>query len=327
MSSPGQIPLSWLLNGGCHCSPLKYCSRGPNNASHPTTHKCSGVQINLHLKLTTKNIPNLHLFIHQSIHLTYHKNCISNLHYPSIHPYIWLPTKTLKLTQIHPSIPSQTYTYPHIHLSCISNLHYPSFHPSIWLTTETISNLHYPSFHPPICLTTKTISNLHESILPSYFKLTLIHSSIHLSCISHTIHPCIHLSIWHTTKTIANLHYPSIHPSFHPSIHTSDLPQKVSQTYTNPSINSSTLPVSQTYTIHLSNYPSDHPSIWLTTKTTSNYTILSIHTSIHLTYHKNYLKLTLIHHPSFLYVKLTLSIHPSIHPYIWLTTKTISNLQ
>ena len=209
--SPPQIPLSWFANGGCYCSPLKYCTRRPNKASHPTIHKCSGVQINLNLKFTTKTIPNYHLFIYLSIHLTYHKNCISNLHYPSIHPsihpYIWLTTKTLKLTQIHPSIPSQTYTYPHIHPSCISNLHYPSFHPSIWLTTETISNLHYPSFHQSICLTTKTISNLYESILPSYFKQSLIHSSIHLSCIS-------------------NLHFHCIHPSA--------LPQKLSQTYTNP---------------------------------------------------------------------------------------------
>ena len=130
MSSPGQIPLSWLLNGGCHCSSLKYCSRGPNNASHPTTHKCSGVQINLHLKLTTKNIPNLHLFIHLSIHLTYHKNY-------------------LKLTlSVHPSIHltyhknSKTYTNPSIH--SISNLHL-STHPPFLYLKLTLSIL--PSIH------------------------------------------------------------------------------------------------------------------------------------------------------------------------------------
>ena len=52
-------------------------------------------------------------------------------------------------------------------------------------------------------------------------------------------------------KKLSNLHFPSIHPS--------DLPQKLSRTYT----------------IYPSIYPSFHPSI-------------------HLTYHKNYLKLTLI---------------------------------
>ena len=64
---PPKIPLSWLLNGGCHCSPLKYCSKGPNIASHPTIHKCSGVQINLNLKRQTKTISNLHLYIDPSI--------------------------------------------------------------------------------------------------------------------------------------------------------------------------------------------------------------------------------------------------------------------
>ena len=100
---PPQIPLSWLLNCGCHCSPLKCCSRGPNIASYSTIDKCSGVQNNLYLKLTKKNylkltkkkISQTYTF-HPSIHLTYHKTV------------------------------SRTYTiYPSI---------YPSFHPSIYLT-------------------------------------------------------------------------------------------------------------------------------------------------------------------------------------------------
>ena len=93
--SPPQIPLSWLLNCGCHCSPLKCCSRGPNIASYPTIDKCSGVQINLYLKFTKKKLSQTYTF-HPSIHLTYHKTV------------------------------SRTYTiYPSI---------YPSFHPSIYLT-------------------------------------------------------------------------------------------------------------------------------------------------------------------------------------------------
>ena len=57
----------------------------------------------------------IHPSIHPSIHLTYHKNCISNLHYLSFHPSIHtsdLPQHYLKLILIHPStLPvSQTYT-------------------------------------------------------------------------------------------------------------------------------------------------------------------------------------------------------------------------
>ena len=71
-SPPPQIPLSWLLNCG-YCSPFKCCSRGPNIASHPNIDKCSGVQINLYLKITKKTLKLT--LIHLSIH-------------PSIHPYI-----------------------------------------------------------------------------------------------------------------------------------------------------------------------------------------------------------------------------------------------
>ena len=69
---PPQIPLSWLLICG-YCSPFKCCSRGPNIASHPNIDKCSGVQINLYLKITKKTLKLT--LIHLSIH-------------PSIHPYI-----------------------------------------------------------------------------------------------------------------------------------------------------------------------------------------------------------------------------------------------
>ena len=127
-------------------TPLKYCSKGPNLASHPTIRKCSCVQINLNLKLTTKTISNIHLSIHPSIlpvsqtytihpsiHLTYHKNYLKFTLIPLfIHPYI-LPVSNTIHPSIHTSdLPqklnlklSQTYT------SCISNLHYPSIHPSI----------------------------------------------------------------------------------------------------------------------------------------------------------------------------------------------------
>ena len=85
-----QIPLSLLLNAGCHCSLLKYCSRGPTIACHLTIHKYSGAQINLNLKLTTKTV--------------------SNLHYPSIHPSDLPPKPHLKLTLfIHPSFNPSFY--------------------------------------------------------------------------------------------------------------------------------------------------------------------------------------------------------------------------
>ena len=154
---PPQIPLSWLLNCGCHCSPLKCCSRGPNIASYSTIDKCSGVQINLYLKLTKKNylkltkkknISNLHF---PSIHPSdLPQNCISNLHYLSIHlsilpsihisdlpqelsPFIHLTYHKifLKLTLIHASNLKLTLIHPSIHPSSISNLHYPFIHPSI----------------------------------------------------------------------------------------------------------------------------------------------------------------------------------------------------
>ena len=155
---PHKIPLSSLLNGGCHCSPLKYCSKGPNIASHPTIHKCSGVQINLNLKLTTKTISNLHLSI-------YHPSCISNLHYPSIHPSN-LPQKLyLKLT-----------------LSIHSYIH-PSFHPSIHLTYH--KNYLKPTLiHPSILFETYIIHPfIHPSDLPQKLSQT------------YTIHPSIHPSI------------------------------------------------------------------------------------------------------------------------------------
>ena len=145
---PPQIPLSWLLNCGCHCSPLKCCSRGPNIASYPTIDKCSGVQINLYLKLTKKTISNLHF---PSIHPSeLPQKCISNLHYLSIHlsfhpsihtsdlpqelsPFIHLTyhKNFLKLTLIHASNLKLTLIHPSIHPSSISNLHYPFIHPSI----------------------------------------------------------------------------------------------------------------------------------------------------------------------------------------------------
>ena len=155
MSSPGQIPLSWLLNGGCHCSPLIYCSRGPKNANHPTTHKCSGVQLIFILNLPQKLSPiytnpsihpsdlpqkvfqtyTIHPSIHPSIHTSDFPQKLSNLH-KSIHP------SYLKLTLIHPSIHS-----PFLYLKLTLSLH-----PSIHLTyhKNCISNLHYPSILPPI---------------------------------------------------------------------------------------------------------------------------------------------------------------------------------
>ena len=234
-------------------------------ASHPTIDKCSGVQINLYLKLTKKNYPKLTLSIHPSIHLTYHKNCISNLHYLSIHLSILPSIHTSDLpqelsqtyTNIHPAYLKLTLIHPSIHPSCIANLHPPSIHltQNLYLT-YTI----YPSkYHPSIHLT------YHKN----YLKLTLIH----------------------------------------PSIHTSDLPQKLSQTYTNPlisnftSIHLSILPLSQTYTIHPSAFQKNCIS-------NLNYPF-TIHPHIHLTYHNNYLKLTLM--------------HPSIHISIHLTYTKISN--
>ena len=182
-------------------------------ASHPTIDKCSGVQINLYLKLTKKKkYPKLTLSIHPSIHLTYHKNCISNSHYLSIHLSIRPSIHTSDL----PQELSQTYT--------------------------------------------------NQSIHPAYLKLTLIHPCIHPSCIANLHPPSIHLT-YHKT-CISNLQYPSKYLS----IHTSDLPQKLSQTYTNPSIQS------QYFT-----NPSIYPS-FLYLKLT-----LSIHPSIHLTSKKNYL--------------------------------------
>ena len=127
-------------------------------ASHPTIDKCSGVQINLYLKLTKKNYPKLTL----SIHLTYHKNCISNLHYLSIHRSILPSIHTSDL----PQELSQTYT--------------------------------------------------NQSIHPAYLKLTLIHPSIHPSCIANLHPPSIHLT-YHKT-CISNLHYLSIQVSIHPYI-------------------------------------------------------------------------------------------------------------
>ena len=129
-------------------------------ASHPTIDKCSGVQINLYLKLTKKKtIPNLHF---PSIHLTYHKNCISNLHYLFIHLSILPSIHTSDL----PQELSQTYT--------------------------------------------------NQSIHPAYLKLTLIHPSIHPSCIANLHPPSIHLT-YHKT-CISNLHYLSIQVSIHPYI-------------------------------------------------------------------------------------------------------------
>ena len=268
-SLPPQIPFSWLLNCGCHCSPLKCRSRGPNIASHPTIDKCSGVQINLYLKPTKTPISNLHF---PSVHPSdLPQNCISNLHYLYIHLSI-LPT-------IHTSgLPqelSQTYTNQSIHPAYLK---LTLIHPSIWLTTKPVSQTY--TIYPSIYLSIHT-SDLPQklsqtyTIHPSILKLTLIHPSIHPSCISNLHYPFIHPSIWlpkklsnlnypfillsiHTyiwltTTTISNLHlciHPFIHPSIHltyhknylklilihPSIHTSDLPQKLSQTYTNPSI-------------------------------------------------------------------------------------------
>ena len=137
---PPQIPLSWLLNCGCHCSPLKCCSRGPNIASYPTIDKCSGVQINLYLKLTKKTISNLHF---PSIHPSdLPQNCISNLHYLSIHLSI--------LPSIHTSdLPQELSPFIHLtyHKICISNLHL-----SIHLSILPLSSL---SIHPSIHLTSK----------------------------------------------------------------------------------------------------------------------------------------------------------------------------
>ena len=65
-----------------------------------------------------------------------------------------------------------------------------------------------------------------------------------------------------------------------------NVPQKISQTDINQSIHPYTLPVSHTYTIH----PSIHPPIYPSDL------------------------------PQKLYLKFTLSILSSIHPYIWLTT-------
>ena len=100
---PPQIPLSWLLNCGCHCSPLKCCSRGPNIASYSTSISAQEFKLIYILNLLKKTISNLPkkkisqtYTFHPSIHLTYHKTV------------------------------SRTYTiYPSI---------YPSFHPSIYLT-------------------------------------------------------------------------------------------------------------------------------------------------------------------------------------------------
>ena len=175
-------------------------------ASHPTIDKCSGVQINLYLKLTKKKT-------------------ILNLHFPSIHPSD-LPQKLyLELT---------LFIHPSIHTSDLPQE-----------LSQTYTN---------------------QSIHPAYLKLTLIHPSIHPSCIANLHPPSIHLT-YHKT-CISNLHYPSKYLS----IHTSDLPQKLSQTYTNPSIQS------QYFT-----NPSIYPS-FLYLKLT-----LSIHPSINLTSKKNYL--------------------------------------
>ena len=142
--------------------------------------------------------------------MTYHKNCISNLHFLSIHPSIHTSDIPQKLSQTYtnPSIQSQAYTNPFIR----------------------------PSF--------------------LYLKLTL------------SIHPSIHTSIY---------------ASFNPSIHTSDLQQKLSQTYTYLSILPSILPVS--HTIHPSVHTSDFPQ-----KTSQTYTIHpSIHQSILLSIHPSYI--------------------------------------
>ena len=148
---------------------------------------------------------------------------------------------------------------------------------------------------------------------------------------TYTFHPSIHLT--YHENCISNLHYLSTHLSILTSIHTSDLPQELSQTSTNQSIHPAYLKLTL---IHLSIHPSFlyrklTPSIHPSDLPRNLYLKLtlsihpSIYPSIHLTYHKNYLKLTLIHpsnlnislirpsiHPSCI-IKFTLSIHPSIH--------------
>ena len=153
-------------------------------ASHPTIDKCSGVQINLYLKLTKKKLSQTYTF-HPSIHLTYHKNCISNLHYPSIYPsfhpsiHLTYHKNYLKLTLINPSIqPIQTYTNPSIHPSFLYRKLTPSIHPSDLpqnLYLKLTLSIH-PSIYPSIHLT------YHKNYLKiHYIKLTLIHPSIHTS--------------------------------------------------------------------------------------------------------------------------------------------------
>ena len=173
-------------------------------ASHPTIDKCSGVQINLYLKLTKKKtIPNLHFpSIHPSdlpqklylqLTLSIHLSILPSIHtsdlpqelsqtytnqsiHPAylkltlIHPFIHLTyhKNFLKLTLIHPSILSIAYTNP-------------SIYPSLLYLRLTLSIL--PSFHPSIhltyhknCISVLHYLSTHLAILPS--KLTLINPSI-----------------------------------------------------------------------------------------------------------------------------------------------------
>ena len=191
-----QIPLGWLLNCGCHCSTLKCCSRGSNIASHPTIDKCSGVQINLYLKLTKKTIQNLHF---PSIHPSdLPQNCISNLHYLSIHLSIHTSDLPQELSQtytnqsIHPAYLKLTLIHP----SFLYRKLTPSIHPSDLsqnLYLQLILSIH-PSIYPSIHLTYHKNYLKLTLIHPSNLKLTLIHPPIHPSCKS-------------------NLHYPFIHPS------------------------------------------------------------------------------------------------------------------
>ena len=166
-------------------------------ASHPTIDKCSGVQINLCLKLTKKKLSQTYTF-HPFIHLTYHENCISNLHYLSTHLSILPSIHTSDL----PQELSQTYTNQSIHPAYLK---LTLIHPSFLYRKLT------PSIHPSdlpqnlyLKLTLCIYPSIHLTYHKNYLKLTLIHpSNLNISLIHPSIHP----------SCISNLHYPFIHPS------------------------------------------------------------------------------------------------------------------